>query len=230
MEKWLFHVRGEIIKKERTAFGRSFFLPKVLVFWSALKRLEHQFVCLQVGVWFITNLQFTCNKLHDVSNPNSIGVHGGFSSIVRQPNWTLMVIIFSAYLGSLVRVVPVSTNKVTANAEPKNTHGNTPNVRVNLSQMAGKLSRKGKPAYKDEALAKDILSLDPTDPNDAFTWGKAKVSLVDANGESRDEAQINKEKMKHRQRAFSVAKQLQIEIRVIWMVDGQMVIALKNDK
>lgn len=230
MVKWLSRAKRDVIQNERTAFGRSFFLPKIAGARSALKRLEHQFVWLQVWVSFITNLQFTCNQSYDVSNPNSIGVHGSFSSIVRQPNWTLMLIIFSAYPRSLAIVLSVSTNKVTANAEPKNTQSNTPNVRVNLSQMAGKLSHKGKPAYKDEALAKDILSLDPTDPNDAFIWAKAKVSLVDANGESRDESQINKEKMKHRQRAISVAKQLQIQIRVIWMLDGQMVIALKTDK
>lgn len=112
----------------------------------------------------------------------------------------------------------------TAKAEAKNKG----NQKVNLSQMQSKLSRKGKPAYRNEELAKDILSLDPTNPDDAFVWSEAKVSLVDSKGDPREDGQINKDKMRYRQRAISVAKSIQIEIRVIWSIDGEMIIALKK--
>lgn len=107
----------------------------------------------------------------------------------------------------------MSTNKVTAKAEP--------NRKVNLKDLQGNLSKKGKPSYQNKALETDILSLDPNDPNDGFFWAEATILLTG------DPKKDNATKMLWRQRAISVAKTTGITIRIQWTTDGQMVISRK---
>lgn len=93
---------------------------------------------------------------------------------------------------------------------------------MNLKDLQGSLSKKGKPPYQDKALAADILSLDPNDANDAFVWSKAAVVLTG------DPKKDNANKMLWRQRAISVAKATGIVIRIQWTNNGEMVISRKG--
>jgi len=108
----------------------------------------------------------------------------------------------------------VATQQPTAKAEA--------NRKVNLKDLQGSLSKKGKPPYQDKALAADILSLDPNDANDAFVWSKAAVVLTG------DPKKDNANKMLWRQRAISVSKATGIVIRIQWTNNGEMVISRKG--
>ena len=96
------------------------------------------------------------------------------------------------------------------------------NQKVNLSEIKGKLVKRGKPAYENPTLATDILSLNVSDPNDAFIWSEATVNL------SQDPKKVQSEKMKFRNRAESVAERLNIAIQIQWLDSGEMVISRKS--
>lgn len=97
------------------------------------------------------------------------------------------------------------------------------NRKVNLTALKSKLVSKGKPAYSNPTLEADILSLDPTVEGDAFIWSEATVDLKQA------EPIVNRDKMKYRNRALSVAEKCQRTISVRWTEDGEMVIFLKTN-
>lgn len=97
------------------------------------------------------------------------------------------------------------------------------NRKVNLSQIQSKLVKRGKPAYENAELSADILSLDPTNPDDAIIWAEAKVNL------SLDQKKVQSEKMKFRNRAESVAEKLGVAIRIMWTDEGEMIIALRSE-
>lgn len=123
--------------------------------------------------------------------------------------------IFSAYPNARCIVFDMSEKpKVTAKAEP--------NRKVNLKALQGSLSKKGKPAYQNPALASDIRSLSTDDPNDAFIWAEAVVTLTG------DKTVDNRNKMLWRQRAVSVSESVEIPIRIQWTNDGEMVISRKS--
>lgn len=107
--------------------------------------------------------------------------------------------------------------KVTAKAEP--------NRKVNLTALQGKIAKKGKPPYRDPALAQDLLTLDPTVEGDAILWSQATVNVTGT-----DPKAINAEKMKWRQRAISVADGLNLKVTINWSTDGEMYISLAKPK
>lgn len=96
-----------------------------------------------------------------------------------------------------------------------------PNKKVNLSSIQSNLVKRGKPPYENATLKADILDIDPSNPDDAFIWDEAKVNL---NQNAKD---VQKDKMRFRNRVESIAEQLQIEIQINWLDDGQMVISRK---
>lgn len=96
------------------------------------------------------------------------------------------------------------------------------NRKVNLSAIQQKLVKRGKARYENDQLAQDILSLDPTNPDDAFYWGEAVVNL------NLDPKKLQSEKMRYRSRAESIAEMLGVAIRIQWTDEGEMVISLKD--
>lgn len=96
------------------------------------------------------------------------------------------------------------------------------NQKVNLSEIKGKLVKRGKPAYENPTLESDILSLDVNNPDDAFIWVEATVNLT------QDPKKVQSEKMKFRNRAESVAERLNINIQINWLDDGRMVVSRKS--
>jgi len=95
------------------------------------------------------------------------------------------------------------------------------NQKVNLSDIKGKLVKRGKPPYENPTLKALISEIDPTDPDDAFIWDEATVNL------NLEPKKLQSEKMKFRNRAESIAEQLAVEIQINWLDDGQMVISRK---
>jgi hypothetical protein len=95
------------------------------------------------------------------------------------------------------------------------------NQKVNLSDIKGKLVKRGKPPYENPTLKALINEIDPTDPDDAFIWDEATVNL------NQEQAKVQKDKMRFRNRAESIAEQLEIEIQINWLDNGQMVISRK---
>ena len=91
--------------------------------------------------------------------------------------------------------------------------------KVNLSEIKDDLVKRGKPPYSNEELKNDILSLDPTDPDDAIFWHEATVNPKSDS--------LQADKMRHRNRAESIAEQLGVAIQVNWLTDGRMVISRK---
>lgn len=98
------------------------------------------------------------------------------------------------------------------------------NKKVNLKAMQNKIAKKGKPSYKNEALASDLLTLDPSVEGDAIIWAEATVNVT------ADQKAVNAEKMKWRQRAISVAESHNLTISVNWTLDGEMIISLAKPK
>lgn len=95
------------------------------------------------------------------------------------------------------------------------------NRKVNLSDIKGQLVKRGKPPYENPELVALINEIDPTDPDDGFIWGEATVNL------NQNAKEIQKDKMRFRNRAESIAEQMEIEIQINWLDDGQMVISRK---
>ena len=95
------------------------------------------------------------------------------------------------------------------------------NQKVNLSDIKGKLVKRGKPPYENPTLKALISEIDPTDPDDGFIWDEATVNL------NQESTVIQKDKMRFRNRAESIAEQLAVEIQINWLDDGQMVISRK---
>jgi len=102
--------------------------------------------------------------------------------------------------------------KVTAKAEP--------NRKVNLAELQGKIAKKGKPPYRDPALAQDLLTLGD---GEAILWVQATVNVTGT-----DPKAINAEKMKWRQRAISVAEGVNLKVQINWSTNGEMYISLKK--
>lgn len=126
--------------------------------------------------------------------------------------------IFSAYPNARCIVTDMSDKpKVTAKAEP--------NRKVNLTALQGKIAKKGKPSYRNEALAQDMLTLDPAVEGDAIQWVEATVNVT-----GDDPKAINAEKMKWRQRALSVASGANLNISITWGLEGEMYISLAKPK
>ena len=93
--------------------------------------------------------------------------------------------------------------------------------KVNLSEIKSKLVKRGKPPYENMELAKDILDIDPLDSSDAFIWVEAKVNL------NQEPSFIQKDKMRFRNRAETVAEKVGVVIQINWTDDGEMVISRK---
>jgi hypothetical protein len=97
------------------------------------------------------------------------------------------------------------------------------NIRkVNLSDLAGSLSKKGKPRYENSELLEAFREM-LTDPA-PFIWEEAKV-------EGKTEQEVNASKAKWRNRATSVFATLdsKMTISIVWTTDtDEMVIIPKG--
>ena len=95
------------------------------------------------------------------------------------------------------------------------------NRKVNLSDIRHTLIKRGKAPYENTELERDIESLDPLDPEDAFIWSEAYVPV------DLPKVKLQAERMKYRNRAEIISDKVGVKVRISWTQDGEMVISLK---
>ena len=95
-------------------------------------------------------------------------------------------------------------------------------MKINLSDIQGLIVTRGRKPYENAELLADIMSLDPSDADQALCWEEAQGDPSD------DEYSLHKAKF--RSRAEAVATQAGVEISTTWLTDGRLVIKLKPSK
>ena len=95
-------------------------------------------------------------------------------------------------------------------------------TKVNLSELQGVLSKRGREPFNDPALELEIQSLDPKIDGDAFIWDSAT-------GNPNDEEYTN-HKAKYRGRVETIADKAGIAVSVQWTNSGQCVVSLAKVK
>ena len=91
-------------------------------------------------------------------------------------------------------------------------------AKINLNDLQGMLSKRGREAFHDETLQAEILSLDPKVEGDAFIWDSAQ-------GNPSDEDYTN-HKAKYHGRVETIAERNNVAVSVQWTTDGRCVVSL----
>ena len=142
-----------------------------------------------------------------------------FSELERQRFGVRLLLIFSTYFepSCIVLVVGERANR---QHRPK---GNPMGIRkVNLNDLKGSLSQRGRSRFEDEELATALLEM--LEDNEPVIWESAQV-------EGTTEKQRTASKMKWRNRANSVFNALEsgTKISIRWTTDDEMVIIPVTD-